>query len=375
MTKILIVDDDKTFRLSLSEGLSELEEGYTIIAAENGKSAVSVLNSTKIDLVITDLKMPEMDGFELIAYIRKYHPALPAIVISAFGTPEIEKGVKQMGALEFAEKPIDFDNLIQIISDTLNSKSSGFVRGISLASFLQLIALEKKTCTLNVQSDEQKGLLYFTAGVLTDAKTETLSGEEAALKIIAWETGEIEIVGKNPKRKQNIHQPLDYLLMEALRRKDENNRFAPINNNPEDGTGADPALEKNKKLKEKMMNVSMLNEIVESVKKDLGDGLVAVDIWSSADGQVLTGYHSQPKAVALFNRVTAQIKESLDRSNFPTLGEYFMIKLVDNKISVIIDLGDFRSGIMIDSEKVQLGLLLNIVVPGVIESIKKASAK
>jgi CheY-like chemotaxis protein len=372
MTKILIVDDDKTFRLSLSEGLSELEEGYRIIAAENGKRAVSVLNSTKIDLVITDLKMPEMDGFELIAYIRKHHPNLPAIVISAFGTPEIERGVKQMGALEFAEKPIDFDNLIQIISDTLNSKSSGFVRGISLSSFLQLIALEKKTCTLTVQTKEQKGLLYFTAGVLTDAKTKDLSGEEAALKIIAWETGEIEIVGKNSKRKQKIQNPLDFLILEALRRKDEDNRFASINTNSEDETGVDPSSEKNKKLKENMMNVSMLNDIVESVKKDLGDGVIACDIWTSADGQILTGYHSQPKAVALFNRVTIQIKENLDRSNFPSLGEYFLLKLVNNKISVVIDIGDIRCGIMIDSEKVQLGLLLNVVVPGVIDSIHKA---
>jgi hypothetical protein len=123
-----------------------------------------------------------------------------------------------------------------------------------------------------------------------------------------------------------------------------------------------------------MMNVSMLNEIVETVKKDLGDGLIACDIWTAADGQVLTGYHSQPKAVALFNRVTVQIKENLDRSNFPSLGEYYLLKLVNNKIVVIIDMGDFRCGIMIDSEKVQLGLLLNVIVPGVIESFTKASA-
>jgi len=373
MTKILIVDDDKTFRLSLSEGLSELEEGYRIIAAENGKRAVSVLNSTKIDLVITDLKMPEMDGFELIAYIRKHHPNLPTIVISAFGTPEIEKGVKQMGALEFAEKPIDFDHLIQIISDTLNSKSSGIVRGISLSSFLQLIALEKKTCTLAVQTEEQKGVLYFTAGVLTDAESGKLSGEEAALKIIAWETAEIEIIGKNSKRKQKIHNPLDFIILEALRRKDEDNRLAPLDLNSEE-TGDDPDSEKNNTLKENMMNVSMLNGIVDTVKKDLGDGLVACDVWTAADGQVLTGYHSQPKAVALFNRVTIQIKENLDRSNFPSLGEYFLLKLVNNKIIVIIELGDIRCGIMIDSEKVQLGLLLNVVVPGVIEAFKKGSA-
>lgn len=371
MANILIVDDDKTFRLSLSEGLNELEEGYRILIAENGKKAVEVLNSTKIDLVITDLKMPEMDGFELIAYIRKHYAKLPTIVITAFGTPEIEAGVKQMGALQYAEKPIDFDSLIQTISDILSAKSSGFVRGISLPSFLQLIALENKTCTLTVQAKGKKGILYFTGGVLIDAETGKLSGETAALVILAWETGEIEIDGKNFKRKKKIEKPLDFIILEAYRKKDETSRHKVLDLISKEGAVTEPASNVNTNLKENNMNTATLNGIVDSIKNDLGDGLISTDVWMVNDGQSLAGYNSQPKACALFNRVTAQLKDTLERSNFPTLGEYFLIKLADGKIVVLIELGDFRWGILADATKVQLGLLLNVVVPTVIESFQK----
>ena len=118
----------------------------------------------------------------------------------------------------------------------------------------------------------------------------------------------------------------------------------------------------------------MLNDIVKSMKDDLGDGLIATDVWMIADGQALAGYNSQPKACALFNRVTAQLKETLERSNFPTLGEYYMMKLADGKIVVIIELGDYRWGILADAAKVQLGLLINVVVPTIIESFNKAQA-
>lgn len=374
MANILIVDDDKTFRLSLSEGLNELEEGYRIITAENGKKAVELLNTTKVDLVISDLKMPEMDGFELIAYIRKHFAMLPTIVITAFGTPEIEHGVKQLGALQYTEKPIDFDSLIQKISEILNAKSGGFVRGISLPSFLQLIALEKKTCTLTVQARANKGILYFIGGVLTDAETGGLLGEEAALAILAWETGEIEIDGKMSKRKKRIEKPLDFIILEAYRKKDETSRHNVLDLSWEERVLPNPAFKSNRNLKEKNMNTSMLNGIVESIRNDLGEGLIATDVWMVADGQSLAGYNSQPKACALFNRLTAQLKDTLERSNFPGLAEYILLKLSDNKIVVIIELGDYRWGVLADSTKVQLGLLLNVVVPGIVESFEKVLA-
>ncbi|HDH98197.1 MAG TPA: response regulator, partial [Deltaproteobacteria bacterium] len=69
MKNVLIVDDEKVFLLSLSDGLKSYSDEFNVLIAFNGKEAVKILNSSKIDLVVTDLKMPEMDGFQLLAYL------------------------------------------------------------------------------------------------------------------------------------------------------------------------------------------------------------------------------------------------------------------------------------------------------------------
>lgn len=374
MSNILIVDDDKTFRFSLRDGLKELELGYKILTAANGKEAVDILNSSAIDLVITDIKMPVMDGFELVAWLRNHLPELPTIVITAYGTPEIEEGMKQLGALQYAEKPIDFDALIDKISDLLGSESHGYVKGISLPSFLHLIELENKTCTLTVQANGKKGFLYFVGGTLIAAETGNVEAQEAALEILAWETPQIDIDGKGVKKKKNINVSLNFLVLEALRKKDEANRSRIKNSEAEkqDTKQDTKSNYKNFSLKENDMNSSALNQIVEEIKKELGSGLIATDVWMTDDGQPLAGYNSQPKACALFNKMTESLKGSLDRSGFPSLGEFYMLKLSDGKVVVIVNVGKFQWGILVDSAQVQLGLLLNIVVPAIIDGLKKA---
>jgi len=86
---VLIVDDETPFILSLTTGLKRYSSEYNILTAENGKIAVEILESTPLDLVVTDLRMPEMDGFELLAYMSTNFPSIPVIVMSAFGTQEI----------------------------------------------------------------------------------------------------------------------------------------------------------------------------------------------------------------------------------------------------------------------------------------------
>ena len=83
--KVLIVDDETPFILSLTAGLKKYPTEYSILTAENGKEAMEILESTRVDLVVTDLRMPEMDGFELLAFISANFPSIQTIVMSAFG--------------------------------------------------------------------------------------------------------------------------------------------------------------------------------------------------------------------------------------------------------------------------------------------------
>lgn len=89
---VLLVDDETPFILSLTTGLDNYRSKYNILTAKNGKHAVRILESSSVDLVVTDLRMPEMDGFELLAHMSAHFPSIPAIVMSAFGTQEIKNG-------------------------------------------------------------------------------------------------------------------------------------------------------------------------------------------------------------------------------------------------------------------------------------------
>lgn len=228
MKNVLIVDDEKTVRVTLGEWFKNFVEGFNPVLAEDGKDAVAALSAGNIDLVITDLNMPKMDGFELLAHINNKYSTMPTIVMTAFSTDQIKDKISEMGAVQFLEKPLNYDFLKNLDFHSLgtkatskNEESKNFVNGISLTSFLQLIDMENKTCTLTIKCADKTGLLYLVNGDLIDAEAESLTGEKAAYEIICWDNVLIEIENECSKREKNVDFTTMHLLMEACRIKDE----------------------------------------------------------------------------------------------------------------------------------------------------------
>ena len=189
--------------------------------AANGKIALEQLRGREIDLVVTDLKMPVMDGFQLLAEMVNDFPDTPVIVMTAFGTPEIENTIQKLDVYNYLEKPIDYQMLAGKIREGLKHESEGHLTGIMLCSFLQLLQMEKKSCSLKITSQERKGMLYFSEGELIEAVYGKTNGEEAAHEIVCWEDAEIEIVNIYKKIRKRITKPLQNLLMDAAKEKDE----------------------------------------------------------------------------------------------------------------------------------------------------------
>ncbi|MBN1596528.1 response regulator [candidate division FCPU426 bacterium] len=113
---LLIVDDQEGIRTALHFLLED--SGYIVITAEDGREAVKIIQKQPVDLVITDILMPEMDGLELITFLRKYNPNLPCIAISA-GDPNFLKVGQYLGADRILEKPFSKDQLKNLITDLL----------------------------------------------------------------------------------------------------------------------------------------------------------------------------------------------------------------------------------------------------------------
>jgi CheY-like chemotaxis protein/predicted regulator of Ras-like GTPase activity (Roadblock/LC7/MglB family) len=223
MKKVLIVDDEKTLLLSIRAGFEAYKDRFQLFTAEDGKKAVTILESNSIDLVVTDIRMPEMDGFELLVYMNARFSSIPVLVMSAYGTREIQGKFESIGIIGFLDKPVDFDDLVKSIDEGLKLTSQGgTMTGFSVGSFLQLIEMEEKTCLLEVSAKGKKGLFFFDHGLLFDAVSGRLIGEEAAIEMIMWNQVSLSFKSLPDKKiMRRINSELMPIMMEASRRKDE----------------------------------------------------------------------------------------------------------------------------------------------------------
>lgn len=220
MNNILIVDDDHSLLTGIKEYFEYTENQFEVHTALNGKEAVKILEFSPIDLVVTDLKMPEMNGVELLAFINRDYPHIPTIVMSGFGTPELRNKIEEMGSLLFINKPMKLSYLKEVVDNELkNISQKGYVNDISPATFLQLIEMEENTCFLEVTGkDNKKGHFYFNRGTLYDAAQGDTQGEAAVLEMLSWDKVKISFESlprkKVPKR---INSSIQSLIMRNVK--------------------------------------------------------------------------------------------------------------------------------------------------------------
>jgi two-component system NtrC family response regulator len=117
METILVVDDEKNYLVVLSAFLSD--EGYEALTEDSSQRALEILESADLDLVLTDMKMPSMDGIELLRGIKEKSPDLPVVMMTAHGTVEKAVEAMQLGAFNFIQKPFQNETLIQIVNKAI----------------------------------------------------------------------------------------------------------------------------------------------------------------------------------------------------------------------------------------------------------------
>ncbi len=117
MDTILIVDDEKNYTLILSAVLEE--EGFETYTANSGYEALEILETTDIDLILTDMKMPGMDGIELLENVKHKNPDLPIIMMTAYGTVEKAVEAMQKGAYNYILKPFDNESLVVYVNKAI----------------------------------------------------------------------------------------------------------------------------------------------------------------------------------------------------------------------------------------------------------------
>lgn len=320
MQTVLIVDDEIGFLRSIEAGLAGYGERFCVRTATNGLAALKVIEEEKVDLLVTDLRMPEMDGFALLAHIASAHPFLPAIVLTAFATPEIEESVNATGTARLLEKPVELERLAEAILEGLQQESKeGALAGFSLANFLQLLSLEKKTCLLNVKNDRQDGYIYLEQGEIAAAVCGAIKGEEALFRLLEGDNTKIVFL-KLPSKKiaKDIDKPLISLLMEAMRRIDED--LAEQRRRPEQQTPATAAQTPPETVMDQPQSggdgMSTLEESLNKLQ-DI-DGFMAVGVFTpngEMAAQVSTGNLKLAEIGSLANEVLLKAQKATDVMN------------------------------------------------------------
>ncbi|MBS1111727.1 MAG: two component, sigma54 specific, transcriptional regulator, Fis family [Nitrospirae bacterium] len=120
MEKILVVEDKESMAQMLRETL-ELD-GYEVVIAKDGAEGIGVIRESKVDLVLTDLRLPKKDGIEVLKASKDENPLIPVIVMTAFGSVETAVNAMKLGAYDFITKPLDTDHLRLLIERSLRNR-------------------------------------------------------------------------------------------------------------------------------------------------------------------------------------------------------------------------------------------------------------
>ncbi len=117
---ILIIDDEEIMRNLLTDILTDA--GYKVISASGGREGIKQIKGRFFDLVITDLKMPDMDGIKVLEEVKKIDPAIISIVITAYASIETAQGALRQGAFDYITKPFETEKLLFTNSRAIKSR-------------------------------------------------------------------------------------------------------------------------------------------------------------------------------------------------------------------------------------------------------------
>ena len=176
LAPILIVDDESEMRSALCHALTR--SAFSVESAAGGTEALLKLKKTSISLVITDLKMPEMSGMEVLGAAKKIVPGIPVIVITAYGSIHNAVEAMQAGAADYLLKPFSFETLETTVKKVLGNNNGSDGRQISSAN----LKIQPAVKTLVTQDAKLLNILELAKNVATSRSTILIQGESGTGK-------------------------------------------------------------------------------------------------------------------------------------------------------------------------------------------------
>ena len=228
--KILMLDDDADWLTLCRDLLGGLPSHPEILTANTAKRALALLETEKIRLLISDLKMPRIDGLQMIAIVRRRFPETRTVVLSGLEDEEYRSRAYALGVDLFWLKT-EMQRNAGLFAECLESLlgqadrvgDTGF-RGIqskSLMDIIQMECLSRTSTVLRITRGPLVAKLWIQDGELIDAEVEGARGESAVHRLLAWKAGSFENLPAEPGRERTINKPVNALLLESAQSLDE----------------------------------------------------------------------------------------------------------------------------------------------------------
>ncbi|MFP4477345.1 MAG: response regulator [Desulfatibacillaceae bacterium] len=225
---ILIVDDEPAILECLKRGLRGQGAGNRFMTAVNGEEAVNILAENEVDVMVTDLVMPELDGFGLMEQAAEIRPAMPVVVMSGFMSRENLRRLAATGRGYHAiSKPCAMSVLRNTVENAFLTSRKNLRADKTVGDILEKMQLGSVGLTMRVCNGSDEGMMYFYGGELFDALTSRAAGESAAVEILGWCAVEIATMDMCAKGRA-IGRSLEELTAEARTRLAAGGRDAEV---------------------------------------------------------------------------------------------------------------------------------------------------
>ena len=229
--KILLLDDDADWLALCRDLLSALPSKPELLTATTAKRALALLETESVRLLISDLKMPRMDGLQVLSIVRRQFPDVRTVVLSGMEDEAYRSRAYALGVDLFWPK-IEMQREAKQFNDCMESLlgrdgETGF-RGIQSKSLLDIIQMEclsRSSIVLRIQRGPLVAKLWIQDGEVIDAEMDGARGEAALQRTLAWKTGSFENLPPEPGRERTIHKPVNALLLESAQTFDETSQL------------------------------------------------------------------------------------------------------------------------------------------------------
>jgi len=223
MKRVLVVDDEEDMLWMLQRNLNKGMQDVEILAAKSGEEALAVLSDKNVNLVITDINMPGMNGLDLLIEINNRYPQTGVIIMTAYPSNAYKNEAMLSGSLRFIEKPFDINDMRRTVGQVLkeNEGFQGTVDGIELMDIVQFNGLSRATAALKVTTTDHEGMIFFKNGEVVHAICDNESGEKAFFTILGFQGGTLQNIRGVEPPIVSIKKGLEALLFEVALKSDE----------------------------------------------------------------------------------------------------------------------------------------------------------